>query len=120
MTRNADPFNEHDLQRLQLFIYFIPVLGFFPALWALYRQQGDRRQQIASRLSVVLALGWVLSYALLGAGAQSSANLSFSLLLANSVITSGYFLTSFLLMLRVWQRKPLWLPGVSDIGDRLP
>jgi hypothetical protein len=120
MPRPADPFHEHDLKRLQLFLAVMPVIGFFPALWTLYRQTGDRRQQVASRLSVILALGWVFSYALLAAGSHSSANLSFSLLLTNSVVTSAYFLTSFWLMVRVWQRKPLWLPGVSDIGDRLP
>lgn len=118
--RNADPFNEQDLNRLQLFLYFIPVIGFFPALWTLYRKEGDRRQQIASRVSVVLALLWMVSYGALGAGAKASESLALSFLLINSLMTSGYFLISVWLMLRVWQRKPLWLPGVSDVGDRLP
>jgi hypothetical protein len=119
-TRNADPFNEQDLKRLTLFIYFLPVVGFFPALWTLYRNQGDRRQQIASRASVVLGMGWIVSYVLLNAGAHSTDTLSLSLLLISSALTSGYFIINLWLMIRVWQRKPLWLPGVNDLGDRLP
>jgi hypothetical protein len=42
------------------------------------------------------------------------------LMLTSSVITSSYFVINLWLMLRVWQRKPLRLPGFSELGDRLP
>ncbi|MDB9368125.1 hypothetical protein PN456_04005 [Nodularia spumigena CS-586/05] len=38
----------------QLFLYLIPVLGFFPSLWTLYRRQGTREQLVVSRLSLHL------------------------------------------------------------------
>ena len=37
----SDLLESEDLNRLQIFIYLIPVLGFFPALWTLYRQAGE-------------------------------------------------------------------------------
>ena len=62
-----DPFENQDFKRLQLFLYLVPVVGFFPALWTLYRGQGTRQQKNLSRLVVTLALGWLLGYILLGA-----------------------------------------------------
>lgn len=112
--------DSQELKRLRMFVYLIPVVGFFPALWALYRKQGDRREQIVSRTAVTLALVWLVGYLSLGAGAESSSSMALSLWIASSILTSGYFATNLWLMLRLWQRKPTWLPGVSDVGDRLP
>ncbi len=133
-TKPTDPSDELDLlqqipeqqwersdwQRLQLFIYFVPVLGFFPALWALYVNRGDRRQQVASRASVTLGLTWILTYALLSAGASSADSSALTLWILSSITTSGYFFVNFWLMVRIWRRKTLWIPGISDAGDRLP
>jgi uncharacterized membrane protein YhdT len=116
----TDALKEQDLKRLQIFIYLIPVLGFFPALWVLYRQQGSREQRNASRLAITLALGWILGYALLGAGAQAAEGLTLPLLIMSSLLTSGYFLANIWLMVRLWQRKSLRLPGISRLSDRLP
>jgi hypothetical protein len=122
-----DPYKEHDLDRLQTFFCLIPVLGFFPALWILYRQQGHSKQlseQLnVSRLVVTLTLGWLLGYLLLGASAQlSHASIvsTLSLLILSSLLTSGYFLANLWLMIRLWQRKSLRLPGFSQLGDRFP
>jgi hypothetical protein len=115
-----DPFENEDVRHLQLFLYLIPVVGFFPALWTLYRRQGTRRERNLSRLVVTLALGWMLGYCLLGTGAEVSDSLSLPLLIISSLLTSGYFLTNLWLMVRLWQRKPLKLPVVSDLSDRLP
>ncbi|HEY9295715.1 MAG TPA: hypothetical protein VIQ31_04970 [Phormidium sp.] len=102
----------------QLFIYLIPVVGFFPALWTLYRRDSDRQQQTVSRLSVTLALGWLLAYGLLGAGvAQASETLTLRLLFINGLLTSGYFLVSLWLMVRLWQRKSVRIPGVSGLAE---
>ena len=118
--RAPDPFENQDIKRLQLFIYLVPVVGFFPALWTLYRGQGSRQQKNLSRLVVTLAMGWLLGYVLLGAGANASESLSLPLLITSSLFTSGYFLVNLWLMVQLWRRKPLRLPIVSKLGDRLP
>jgi hypothetical protein len=118
-----DPYHERPLERLQMLFYLIPVIGFLPALWTLYRQQGSLEQQNVSRLVVTLTLGWVLGYLLLGAGTQltgASLTSTLSLLILSSLLTSGYFLANLWLMVRLWQRKPLRLPGISQLSDRIP
>lgn len=109
-----------DLKRVQLFVYLIPVLGCFPALWTLYRGQGDREQQNASRLAITLAMGWMLGYLLLGAGAQGEIHTALPLLILSSLLTSGYFLANIWLMVRLWRSQSLRLPGISRLSDRLP
>jgi hypothetical protein len=117
--KESDPLENRDLQRLQLFVFLVPVVGFFPALWTLYRRQGTREQQAVSRLSVTLAFGWLLGYILLsaGSGAQTSEFWTLRLLFANTLLTSGYFLVSIGLMVRVWQRKQPRLPWISRIAE---
>jgi hypothetical protein len=115
--KEFDPLDNSDLKRLQLYVYLVPVMGFFPSLWTLYRRQGTREQQAVSRLSVTLALGWLLGYILLSAGVQTSEFLTIRLLFLNSLLTSGYFLVSIGLMVRVWQRKSARLPGISRVAE---
>jgi hypothetical protein len=114
----ADPLKSEDLDRIQILIYLVPVLGFFPALWTLYRQDGGRSRQNASRLAVTLAMGWLVGYTLLGAG--SAATDSLPLLITSSLLTSGYFLTNIWLMVRLWQGQAIRLPGISRLSDRIP
>ena len=136
--------------RLQLFFHLIPIIGFFPSLWTLYRhagvgsreerEKGDKgdmakispltthyslltthsqKEKLAvSRLSVTLALSWLLAYFLLGAGAETSEFLNFRLLMLNSLLTSGYFLVSLWLMLRLTTGKSVRLAGFSALADR--
>lgn len=116
-----DPYRESELKRLQILIYLLPVIGFFPALWTLYRQPESAEQRNVSRLSVTLATGWVLGYLLLGTTAQlADGSSALSLLILSSLLTSGYFLTNLWLMVRLWQHKSLRLPGISSLSDRLP
>lgn len=119
-----DPYSERNLERLQIFVYLIPVIGFLPALWTLYHQQGSAEQRNVSRLVVTLTTGWVLGYLLLGAGSQFTSGASLtstlSLLILSSLLTSGYFLANLWLMVRLWQHKSLRLPGISRLSDRLP
>jgi hypothetical protein len=117
--KNNDPFENQYINRLQLFFYLVPVLGFFPALWTLYRRQGNREQQAVSRLAVTLTLTWLSGYVLLGAGAQASEFLTMRLLFLDSLLTSGYFLVSLWLMVLLLQRKSLRLPGFSRLADRV-
>jgi hypothetical protein len=114
----SDPLESEDLDRIQILIYLIPVLGFFPALWTLYRRQENRSRQNASRLAVTLAMGWLVGYGLLGAGAGATDSLP--LLITSSLLTSGYFLTNIWLMVRLWQGQAVRLPGISRLSDRIP
>lgn len=113
--KEPEQLDNQDLIRLQLFIYLVPIFGFFPALWTLYRRQGTKEQQKISRLSVTLALSWLGSYFLLAAAADQFWTLR--LLMTNTLLTSGYFLVSLGLMVRLWQRKSARLPGISQIAE---
>ena len=115
-----DPPVSQEIDRLKLFIYLVPIFGFFPALLSLYRRKGSQQELAVSRLVVTLALGWLLAYILLGTGAQLSEAFSLRLLITSSLLTTGYFLTNLWLIVRLWRRKSVRLPGVSDLSDRLP
>lgn len=117
--KDPDPFKESRLRRLQLYLYLIPVVGALPAFWTLIRQGGDREQRSVSRLSVALALTWLIAYALLWTGAANTSELlKFRLLFLDTLLTSGYFLACFGLMLRLWRRKSLRVPGVSRLAEK--
>ncbi|MBD3885114.1 hypothetical protein IFO70_25620 [Phormidium tenue FACHB-886] len=115
-----DRYKDQRLKRLQQFIALIPVLGFFPALWMLYRGTGDPDQRNTSRLAVILATGWIFGYILLGAGAQLFDSASLQLLILASLLTSGYFITNLWLIVRLWLNQSVRLPGFSRLSDRLP
>jgi len=123
--KNVEPTDNLELKHLQLFFYLIPVIGFFPALWTLYHRDKSanssttKEQLKVSRLSVTLAGSWLIGYLLLGMGAESSEFLSLRFLVLNTFLTSGYFLVSILLMVRVYQRKSLHLPGFSNLAKQV-
>ena len=106
-------------KRLYLFFYLIPIFGFFPSLWTLYRRQGSREQLTVSRLSVTLAGSWLLGYLLLGTAGEMSEFLTLRLLLLNTLLTSGYFMVSLWLMVRLNQRQSPRLPGFSRFAERV-
>ncbi len=109
-------------QHLQLWIYLLPIVGVIPAVWTLSRAKNDlsvnseeyitttktslRQQQKVSRLSLNLMLIWLSSYALFSWGAGNASEIiSFRLLYANAVITTGYFLTCTFLMSRLGKKS---------------
>ena len=102
--KDTEPAYNPTFNRLYLFFYLIPIFGFFPALWTLYRRQGSREQLTLSRLSVTLAGGWLLGYLLLGTAGEMSEFLTLRLLLLNMLLTSGYFIVSIWLMVRLYSR----------------
>lgn len=105
--------------KTQLIVYLIPVIGFFPSLWTIYRRQGNQEQLAISRLSITLALIWLLGYLLLASGAATADFLALRLLILNTFCTSGYFLVSLWLMLRIIQGKSHRLPGLSKLAQKL-
>lgn len=107
---------------LQLWIYFLPLVGIIPAIWTLYRTRDCQalecqnnplvdypqlQSQIkASRRSINLTLAWLCAYVLFNYGSSSAtAIVSFRLLFANAAITTGYFLTCTILMARLGKKK---------------
>ncbi|MDZ8053179.1 MAG: hypothetical protein RMX68_013265 [Aulosira sp. ZfuVER01] len=114
-----DPDQNSATPKTELLIYLIPVIGFFPSLWTLYRRQGSREQLAASRLSITLAFTWFLGYLLLATGAETSEFLGLRLLILNTFLTSGYFLVSVWLIFRLIQGKSSRLPGFSRVAERV-
>jgi hypothetical protein len=118
-----DGFENSNLKRLQLFLYAVPIFGLVPAIWTLSNRKSDRQHRAASRLCVSFTASWIVVYALLNAGvglASEGSGTGLSLLLLNSLVTSGYFVTSFWLMVQLWRNQPLKLPGFSQIAKHLP
>ncbi len=109
------------LDRLETFLYLTPVIGLFPSLWAIYRRQQNQRQLAVCRLSVFLAFTWLILYLSLDVGADlagSSTSIGMRLLFTNGLATSGYFLTSLWLMVLLWQKKSIRLPGFSAVAEQ--
>ena len=127
MTLLPDPSQEptHNrdldaLSRLETFLYLTPVVGLLPSMWAIYRCQRDKRQLAVCRLSVLLAFTWLSIYLSLNVGADLSgaSAVGYRLLFLNSLMTSGYFMVSIWLMVLLWQKKSLRLPGFSVLAER--
>ncbi len=109
-------------QHLQLWIYLLPVVGVIPAIWTLSRSHdnnsinSDHREsqstslssqrQKASRLAIKLILVWLSTYTLFSLSAANATEIiSFRLLYANAIITTGYFVTCTWLMSRLGKRN---------------
>jgi hypothetical protein len=106
------------LSRLVLFAYLVPVFGMVPAAWSLTRPKSDRRHRAMSRLALTLGLAWGLGCLVFNTSGmtvgENGASAQMSMLLLNSVFTSGYFVTSLWLMVRLWKRQSLALPALSS------
>ncbi len=114
---NYPPPPETATSKRLLLLYLIPVIGFFPSLWTLYRREGSREQLAVSRLSITLGFTWMLGYLLLATGAATSDFFTLRLLILNSFLTSGYFLVSVWLIFRVIQGRSYRLPGFSSFAE---
>nr|WP_265269656.1 hypothetical protein [Nostoc sp. KVJ3] len=113
------PNAQYPISKTHLLLYLVPIIGFFPSLWTLYRGQGSREQLAISRLSITLAITWLLGYLLLSTGAATSDFFPLRLFILNSFLTSGYFLVSLWLILRLMQGKSGRLPGFSTLAERV-
>jgi hypothetical protein len=106
------------LDRLQMFIMLVPIMGVVPALWYRYQGLAPGPVRDVSRLALQLGLAWVVLTVLCqtGASAQFSQVATLRFWLASSFVGSGYFLVNLWLMVRIWQRKSIKLPGLSRNG----
>lgn len=114
------PSSQREFDRLSFYILLLPVFGFFPAWWQLYRRGGSRPHQAVSRLSVTLASIWLSGYILFGTAAGTHEFGQLPVLVASSLWTTAYFFICFGLMVRLWQGRSLRLPGIDALSDRLP
>lgn len=117
---HPDSDGSQTLERLQLVLYLVPIFGLVPALWSLYVKPSSRQEKAVSRLVVTLALGWLLTYGILSASGQLAPALSLRLLVSSTLVTTGYFMTNLWLMVRLLRGKPVRLPGLSQLSNRLP
>jgi hypothetical protein len=117
-------------QHLQLWIYFLPVVGVIPAIWTISQSQdqaiakgrqsliansqnnplkdsSELLQQLkASRLSLNLTLIWLCSYILLScAAADGTEIIAFRFLYANAIVTTSYFVACTFLMTRLGKKR---------------
>ncbi|TAF52200.1 MAG: hypothetical protein EAZ61_08735 [Oscillatoriales cyanobacterium] len=114
-----------DSERRSLYLYLLPVFGFFPAWWTLYRYRRTTAARSvaelnASRLSVTLGLLWLAGHLLTEFSANHTESHHLSLLIFSSLWTSGYILIELGLMVRVWQGRSLRLPGLDHLSRKLP
>lgn len=101
-------------RHLKLWIYFLPVVGIIPSVWTLYRDKGNREQQKASRIAIILIILWLSSYCCLSLGSEGTSELlRFRLLYTNALFTTGYFVTCTLLMLRLSKDNLFTLPKIN-------
>lgn len=119
IMKNTHPSENPELDRASLFVLMIPVIGFFPALWNLYRRQGSPERKAVSRLAIALAFSWLLGHILLEGAAISAESPTLTMLLMSSLLTTSYFIVSVGLMVRLWKRQPLWLPGISRVAEQV-
>jgi uncharacterized membrane protein YhdT len=109
-------------QHLQLWIYFLPVVGVIPAIWTISQSQdraiadsqnnplkdsSELLQQLkASRLSLNLTLIWLCSYILFSYGAADGTEIiAFRFLYANAIVTTSYFVACTFLMTRLGKKR---------------
>lgn len=117
--KDNDPFNEQKLNKFKLTFYLLPVVGWIPSVLALYGKQASKEQKAVGRLSISLTLIWAIAYFSLSLGAsQTTEFLMLRLLYLNGLLTTGYLLTCFFMMLRLWQGKTVRLPGINTNSAR--
>ncbi|NJK57620.1 MAG: hypothetical protein HC939_17280 [Pleurocapsa sp. SU_5_0] len=109
-------------QYLQLWIYFLPVVGVIPAIWTLSQSKQKKiadsqhnplkdsaqlvQQLKASRLSLNLTLIWLCAYVLFSCGAADETQIiAFRFLYANAIVTTSYFVACTYFITRLGKRR---------------
>ncbi|NET43288.1 hypothetical protein [Okeania sp. SIO2B3] len=117
--KNIQQLENSNINPLQLYLLVTPILGLFPAIWILYRHNGSPQNRAVSKLVITLTMMWILGNILLQPGTEVGESGTITLLLINSLLTTSYFIISFGLMVRIWKKQPLWLPGISRIAEKV-
>ena len=74
MNKNY-PSKQDNLDKFQLSLYMLPVVGILPSLWTLSSQHGNLQQKKVSRLSINLMSIWLLMYISLWLGSNITSEL---------------------------------------------
>ncbi|NEN88892.1 MAG: hypothetical protein F6K48_08160 [Okeania sp. SIO3H1] len=117
--KNIQQLENSNINPLQLYLLVTPILGLFPAIWILYRQNSSPQHRAVSKLVITLTMMWILGNILLQPGTEVGESGTITLLLINSLLTTSYFIISLGLMVRIWKKQPLWLPGISRIAEKV-
>lgn len=116
--KNSHPrHSEKKLQQAKLLLCLLPVIGWTFSLWQLTRPQTNSQTKQVSRLSITLTLGWLIAYFALATGNSWDASQIWHirLLYTNTLLTSGYLITSVLLMAIILQGRQPKLPGLNKL-----
>jgi hypothetical protein len=116
MNKNY-PSKQDNLDKFQLSLYMLPIVGIVPSLWSLFSGQSNLQQKKVSRTSINLMLIWLFLYISLWLGSNITTELlSLRLLYLNGLLTTGYFLSCLSLAIAIWQGKTPNLPWLNFFG----
>ena len=115
MSRSSD---RQELKNLMLLLYLMPVFGVGPALWTLSQPERPKAERALSRMAIKLMVAWFAGTVMLDVGVENAEGLKLPLLIASSVLTSGYFVLNLGLMLRLWQGRTIDLPLFGRVSRR--
>ena len=98
---------QQNLDKFQLSLYFMPFIG---AIWAWVKLASkshlEPEERKISRLSLKIGLGWLVAYSSLWLGGNLASDLwAVRLLYMNTILTTTYFITCFILVSRLWSKN---------------
>jgi hypothetical protein len=95
-------------------------VGIIPGILTLSNSQSKTRQKQISRRSIAFAITWLSLYILLFIGSDTTSGiLAFRLLYANALITTGYFITCLILILRWKPQNSLKINSLRKNNDKI-
>ena len=98
---------QQNLDKFQLSLYMMPFVG---AIWAGIKLSSkstlDSEERKTGRLSLKMALAWLIAYSSLWLGSNMGSELwTLRLLYMNGILTTTYFIACFVFMLRIWGKN---------------
>ncbi len=102
------------MKKAQMYLCLVPAFGVIPAILNLATNRGNRELKNVSKVSIVLAILWLISYGAVGTMGQDNASNQMSLELFKATFNSGYFALSIWLMFRLYKGKSISLPKLSN------
>ena len=117
MSHSSD---RQELKNLMLLLYLMPVFGVGPALWTLSQPERPKAERALSRMAIKLMMAWFAGTVMLDVGVENMEGLRLPLLIASSVLTSGYFVMNLGLMLRLWQGRTIDSASIPNSAQNTP